>query len=230
MSFSVVKGSARTRFTDVRMHLEFIESLESASAPDQHSNQIKLLRGLYYVHLYAALEKTINDTVEQALLLIKNDGIKNRHYKTSFNVVSLYPKMQGFKAAGYKDFFRKSIDIFAALDSDNPMEISNTLFSTNLQNIWFETLTQTLQCFGIAEFQVEPNVRTTVNEVVDKRNAIAHGRESPVVVGERYRSDVLRQRTQVIQLVADQFIDILDTYISQREYIKQHYRASYGTT
>lgn len=227
MPFSIVKGNARTRFSEVRMHLEFIESLESATVTDLPSSQVKLLRGLYYVHLYAVLEKTINEMVEQSLLLIKNDSVRNRHFKTEFNVVSLHPKMQGFKAAGYKDFFLKSIEVFGALDSDAPAEINNTLFYTNLQNIWFGTLTQVLQCFGIAEFQIEPRVRLAVDEVVDKRNAIAHGRESPVVIGERYRSDVLRQRTQEIQLVADQFIDVLETYTSQREYIKEHYRSGY---
>jgi hypothetical protein len=209
------------------MHLEFIESLEPINVTDQPSNQVKLLRGLYYVHLYAALEKTINEMVEQALLLIKTKSVKNRHYKTEFNVVSLHPKMQGFKAAGYKDFFGKSIDIFSALDSNDPTDISNTLFSTNLQNIWFKSLTQVLQCFGISEFRIEPRVRVIVDEVVDKRNAISHGRESPVVIGGRYRSDVLRQRTQEIQLVADLFIDVLETYITQHKYIKEDYRANY---
>lgn len=209
------------------MHLEFIESLEPANVTSQPTNQVKLLRGLYYVHLYAALEKTVNEMVEQALLLIKNDSVQNRHYKTEFNVVSLHPKMQGFKAAGYRDFFSKSIDVFSALDSNAPSEINNTLFYTNLQNIWFATLTQVLQCFGIAEFPIEPRVRVSVDEVVDKRNAIAHGRESPVAIGERYRSDVLRQRTQEIQLIVDQFIDVLETYVAQREFIKANFRASY---
>lgn len=230
MPFSIVKSSARVRFSDVRMHLEFIESLEPENVTDQPSNQVKLLRGLYYVHLYAALEKTVNEMVEQSLLIIRNDSVKNRHYKTEFNVVSLHPKMQGFKAAGNKDFFRKSIDVFAALDSEDSTEVSNTLFYTSLQNIWFSTLVQVLQCFGISEFKVEPMLRVVVDEIVDKRNAIAHGRESPIAVGERHRSDVLRQRTKEIQLIADSFVDALETYVLQREYIKSHYRANYGSS
>lgn len=227
MPFSSIKANSRSRFNDVRVHLEFIESLEPKNPLEETPIQVKLLRGLFYVHLYAALEKTANEAVEQALLLIAGQSIENRHYQTSFNVVSLYTRMQAFKSSGYKSFFKKSIDIFSSIDSAEIVQIDNTIFSSSMQNIWYETLNEVFQCFGLQEFKVDSRYRVSVNEVVDKRNAVAHGRESAVSVGERHRSDILRARTSDIQIVADQFIDELCTYISGLEHIKISHRAMY---
>lgn len=230
MPFGSVKANARTRFGDVRVHLEFIESLEPKSPAEQASIQVKLLRGLFYVHLYSALEKTANECVEQALLLIGSQSVENHHYQSRFNVVSLYARMQAFKAAGNKSFFSKSVDVFSALDSSEVLKIENTIFSTNLQNVWFKTLDEVCQCFGMQGFSVDPRLKVSVDEVVDKRNAVAHGRESAIYVGERHRSDILRSRTQDIQLVIDSFLDGLESYVLGLEHIKSIHRAGYAVS
>lgn len=227
MPFSTVKSISRSRFSEARVLLELIESLEPVTPAEATSVQVKILRGLYYVHLYAALEKTVNESVEQTLLLISREGIANGHYKTPFNVISLHNKMQGFKDAGYKSFFKKSIDVFSAVDSEYASNINNTLFSTNLQNVWYKTLDEVLRCFGIPGFQIDPRYRIIIDDIVDKRNAVAHGRESTIEIGERHRSDVLRKRMQDIIIVSDLFIDCLETYIINKEYIKPAHRRAY---
>jgi hypothetical protein len=208
--------------------LELIESLEPKIPAEQASIQVKLLRGLYYVHLYSALEKTTNECVEQALLLISGQRVENWHYQNKFNVVSLYARMQAFKAAGYRSFLSKSVDVFSTLDSPEVSKIDNTIFSSTLQNVWFKALDEVYKCFGIPEFSVESHLRLSVDEVVDKRNAVAHGRESAIYIGERHRSYILRTRTQDIQLIADKFVDGLESYVLGLEHIKLKHRASYG--
>ena len=65
MPLSTVKNRSRERFNEVLLNLAFIESIEPSAEPPIH---VKIQRGLYYVHLYSALEKVVNETVEQALL------------------------------------------------------------------------------------------------------------------------------------------------------------------
>lgn len=216
MPFSITKSNSRERFSEVYMNLSYIESIEP---DDEQPPHVKVLRGLYYVHLYSALEKVVNETIEQTIILIKNKRIKNKHYKTAFNVISLNAKMQGFKACGYKDYFLKSSEIFDSLVSDDVFEISNTIFSSNLQNVWFKTIQDTVRSFGAKPLQVEPRVTFTVDEVVDRRNAVAHGRQTPISVGERFRCDVLRKKTQEIQLVADLFVATFEEYIQDSDFL-----------
>ncbi len=224
MPLSTVKNRSRERFNEVLQNLTFIESIE----PDGEAPiYVKIQRGLYYVHLYSALEKVVNETVEQALLVIESNNIPNHKYQTKFNVIALNGKMMAFKNCGSKDYFNKSIDIFNSVSSLEVFNINNTVLSGTLQNVWFNTIQTTLESFCINHLSVDPRVRFTVDEVVDKRNAVAHGRETPVEVGERFRCEVLRKKTADIQLVSDMFLEAFENYLINVEYVKSEHRASY---
>ncbi|GAA74224.1 MULTISPECIES: MAE_28990/MAE_18760 family HEPN-like nuclease [unclassified Pseudoalteromonas] len=225
MTFDIVRANSRERFSEVQINLNYIESIEPAG---EATPEVKVLRGLYYVHLYSALEKALNETVEQAILLIKSKNIKNLHFATPFNVISLNSKMQSFKQCGYKDYFDKSSEVFESINSEEVFDISNTIFSQNLQNVWFKTIQNTIRSFGAAPIQVEPRVKLTIDEVVDKRNAVAHGRETPTVIGERHRVNVLRTKTQEIQLVIEQVISTFEDYIANYEFLKATYVQEYS--
>lgn len=224
MPFSIVRSNIRERFGEVFVYLAFIESNEESSAS---SIEVKILRGLFYVHLYSALEKAVNETIEQTILLVKQDGVKNKHYKNIFNVISLNSKMQAFKQCRNKSYFSKSADVFEGLGSEESYELNDTVFSENLQNIWYKTIQETIRSFGAAPISVEPRVRLTIDELVEKRNAVAHGRETPVSVGERHRVEVLRTKAQEIQLVVEQFISTFEGYIRNKKYIDPLYLDDY---
>lgn len=227
MSFDSIKASSRARFDHVRVHLEFIESLEPKSNTDEHSIQVKILRGLFYVHLYSALEKTAIESVEHALLLIGSQRVQYCHYQHRFGVVSLYAEMQAFKDAGPRSFFEKSLEVFSSLGSSDVSKPDNAMFSARLQNVRYKTLNEVFRCFGMDGFSVDPRLRLSVDEVVEKRNAVAHGRESAIHVGERHRSDILRSRNQDIQLVTDKFIDGLEACVVGLEHIMPIHRGGY---
>src|SRR5690606_14104426 len=108
MPFSFVRASSRERFTEVFINLAFIEANEGLG---ETSVEVKILRGLFYVHLYSALEKAVNETIEQTILLVKEDGVKNKHYENAFNVISLNSKMQSFKQCSNKNYFSKSAEV-----------------------------------------------------------------------------------------------------------------------
>jgi hypothetical protein len=225
MPFSITRSNSRERFNEVYMNLSYIESIEPK---DEQPPHVKIFRGLYYVHLYSALEKVVNETIEQTITIIKNKEIKNKYYKTTFNVISLNAKMQGFKACGYKDYFLKSSEIFEAIAADDVFEISNTIFTNNLQNVWFKTIQETIRSFGAKPLEVDPRVSFTVDEVVDRRNAVAHGRETPISVGERFRCNVLRTKTQEIQLVADLFVATFEAYIQDSDFLIEEKKVLYN--
>jgi len=228
MPFSTVRADCRKRFSQVLINLSHIESIEPNELTEEAPAYVKIQRGLYYVHLYSAFEKTVNEVVETALSIIESKGVKNKHFETTFNVISLNSKMQSFKSCGYREYFNKSIDVFKSIGSDDSFKINNTIFSQNLQNVWFETIQQILDIFGIS--RIDPRFKPIVNEVVENRNAVAHGRETPIEIGERHRANVLREKTTKIQLIAEEFIDSFETYISDLAYIRQDCRADYTTS
>lgn len=224
MPFSIVRSNSRERFGEVLINLAFIEQNEGDG---ESSVEVKILRGLFYVHLYSALEKAVNETIEQTILLVRQDAVKNIHYNAAFNLISLNSRMQAFKQCSSKNYFIKSAEVFEGIRSDEVFDLSDTVFSDSLQNVWYKTIQETLRGFGLEPINIDPRTRLTIDEVVDKRNAVAHGRETPISVGERHRSDILRKKTQEIQLVVEQFVAVFEDYIINKKYLNSQYINDY---
>jgi hypothetical protein len=230
MSYTIIRNNARVRFNENLTYLNFLTAEEPNDPTIPPSLELKIMKGLFYVHLYSSLEKTLNDLIEQTLTLINSKNVKNKHYNLSFNTISLLNKLQSFKECGYRNFFSKAIEIFEALNSEQIPTLNETVFSNSLQNVWTSTIIEILQAFGINNFMVQPRIRTTIDEIVDKRNAVAHGRESASVIGERFRTDVLRTKMTVIMNFSYDLIDTFENYHDNSRYLKPQAKRIYSTT
>lgn len=220
MSYSAVKSRTRSRFNEVQIYLNYISSLEPTNPAEQVSLELKIQRGLFYVQLYAALEKSINDTIETTLFLIASKSVKGIHYSSGFSVVAFSHKLRGLKDSGYNNFFNKSIEVFEEARSTNVTPINEAVFATSLQNVWAKTIDEVYRSLGMKEFKLTARERATIDEIVDKRNAVAHGRESASVAGERHRSNILREKYNVISEISIRVIDDMETYFSNKVYLK----------
>lgn len=220
MSFITVRSNARNRFNEAQVYLNHIISLEPKNPLLPASLELKIMRGLFQVHLYAALEKTINEIVEQALRDISSRRVKNSHFIIEFNAISLYNKLKSLKDSGHDKFFPKATEIFLGLSDKSTAAISETIFSSALQNVWAKTIEEVINSFGIKGYTIGVSERAVINELVEKRNSVAHGRESASVIGERQRADVLLSKMSIISNFAHATIDLLDNYCINKKFIK----------
>jgi hypothetical protein len=208
-------------------YLNFITSLEPQVPAASIPLEVKILRGLFYVHLYAALEKTTNDLFQHVLLLIESNVPKNKHLILPFNVISMHRHWTSLRDVGHDKSFVKASNLFCRIDNDDIADISETIFSNKLQNVWVDTLIEVLSSFGIYDFSVTPINKTAIDEVVDKRNAVAHGRESASEIGERFRSDLLRERLATVENVCSSLIDHMESFFEEKRFIKPADRPTY---
>ncbi|MBK9673465.1 MAG: hypothetical protein IPO70_14825 [Bacteroidetes bacterium] len=227
MSFVTVKNNARARFDEVRIYLDYLSSIEPADRTIPITLELKIMKGLFQVHLYSSFEKTINELIVNTLRYIGSNNVSNIDYNVPFNTISLVNKLKAFKDSGHKQFFNKSIEIFAEMTSSDVGVITETTFDKILQNVWIETVEQVLKSFGIMNFVIPSGVRVTINELVEKRNAVAHGRESASVVGERFRTDVMRVKMEVVINFANELIELFENYYSNKKFLKGHAKRHY---
>ncbi len=220
MSFAAVKTTTTSRFNEVQIFLNFITSEEPNNPTEVTPADVKIMRGLFYVHLYAAIENSINELVEKSLLLINSKQVKNNHYTLIFNTISVMDKLQSLKDCSHKNFTNRSIALMHEIGSRNIRGINETAFSNQLQNIWISTVIEVYSAFGIGNPSFDPRVRATIDEIVDKRNAVAHGRESAQSIGERHRTDVLRQKLSTAQNFITQVIDDFESFYDEKRYLK----------
>lgn len=228
MSFANLQSRNRSRFTEVQAYLNHLSSLEPRDVTKEPSIELKIQRGLFYVQLYAAFEKSINDAVETTLLEIRSKTVKNIHYNTAFNTIALQDKLKGFKDCGYRNALKKAADIFEKSVSRTNGTIDETVFSNSLQNIWFKTIQELYRSFGMPDFHASTQEIATIDEIVDKRNMVAHGREKASTVGERHRTNVLRQKYETISEISIRITSDMEEFYNNKRYIKPNVRRKYA--
>ena len=220
MTFVSVNNNARNRFSENLQYLNFITSLEPTNPRDIVPLEINIMKGLFYVHLYASFEKTINELTEHTISLIDSKSVKIKHYNESFNSIVLIDKLKAFKSCSHKKFFIKAHELMYETSTINTLSLNNTTFSNSLQNVWFETIEEISNCFGISQIIIPPRIKATINELVEKRNAVAHGRENASDVGSRFRTDVLRNKMNEIINFTYELISIYETHYNRKNYLK----------
>jgi hypothetical protein len=227
MSIDLVRSSARARFGEVFTYLTFISSLEPQDFTPP-SLEIKIMRGLFYVHLYAAIEKTLNELVEDTLLTIKNKNIRNKDLKIHVNVISLHPKLLSFKDCSSKNFLERAKSLFLGTESDDIFPINETMMGMYMQNIHYSTLQNLSVLFELPNFVPSPLDQIIIDEIVSKRNAVAHGREQASEIGQSFNCQQLRTKMMSVQGIIFSYIDILDSYLESKSYIKESSKNIYN--
>lgn len=230
MIFTSVRNTATERLNEVLIHLNHISELEprpideigvenlstSTLSVPPHVN---VMKGLFFVQLYGALEKSVSDTVQILLTKIGELKPRNEHVLLHFNVVAMARKWKSIKDSGYDKAFPQMTDFFRMFSSSEYLGIDDSLFSKLLQNVWAKSLDEVSGSLGIPSFLTREEA-IIVDELVEKRNAVAHGRDSAAAIGQRYRVDVLRKRLQSIQALILKIIDRLELYFKDREFLQ----------
>jgi len=227
MTFTNVRTNTRSRFSEVQVYLNYLSTLEPIAPTTPDSLELRIMKGLFYVHLYAALEKTVNEVIENTLLYIGSNAVTHIHYANAFGPISLVDRLQAFKDCGYKNFLEKAMEIFSTMDSSTVAVINQSAFSSKLQNIWTKTIEEVVRAFGVKSLVIQPNIRTTINELVEKRNAVAHGRQSASLAGSGFRVTVLRGRMNDVSTFANDFVTAFENYYNSKGFLKPYAKGKY---
>ena len=174
------------------------------------------------------MERTINDISETSLNYVSGKEIKFVDYTSPLLALALQDQIRSLRNCSATKVLQKSIDLFSIANSQEVSIISNTSLATALQNTWGATINELLQVFGISSQPISGRERSTIDEVVDKRNAVAHGRDSAAAVGERFRCSDLRMRYDVVYDLMARLVDMFDEYCSNKEFVTTEIRSTYA--
>ena len=227
MNFRQLRSDTDQRYNEVVILLNYIAANESDNPLEPDLNEVKITRGLAYVHLYAAFERSINDLVTQIIISIGSFNVVHFHYVPQFNTIAANKHLKSFKDSSYKKFVSKSTELIEKLNCREVPSLDETVLARYLQNIWYETLVDIREVFGIKPMIEDPRIRTTVDEIVGNRNAIAHGRQSPIAIGQSQKSTVIREKLNLLQQVNHDTIDDFEDYFSGKKFIKPSSRRFY---
>ncbi|HEK3479629.1 TPA: hypothetical protein SMW11_001400 [Pseudomonas aeruginosa] len=225
--FSNVRREVTERLAEVFVLMELITGAE-ANPPQPDSAEIKILRGLFYVHLYAALEFCVNKGVSRYLQELDGLNVVLSHFEARALTVALANKFSSLRGVGEDKRWSKSLELILAQSSGEIEKINDGLFGLYLQNVWPEKLEILFSCLGI-DSPIVPDIsyKLYLEEIVDRRNAIAHGRDSAMGVGTARRSQELQTRLTAVNDTCFYILDCLEEHCRNKGSIQAAHREKY---
>ncbi len=227
MSTPFSRTNTDIRLLEVRTLLSFIKSQESTATPPVDSDDVKIIRGLFYVHLYGAFEKSVNEIVMYALREIDTLGIKHFHAATDFLPVALSTIFQSLQAPTTDSKWKKRLEFAKTMQSASICKISDSVFGDQLQNVSPDRLQEiiTYLCFPTP---FSENDLLPIGEIVEKRNQVAHGRTSPLRVGSSVKSNELESRLVTTISVIDQLITCIENGLDSLSFVSPSFVSEYN--
>ncbi|MFQ2325571.1 MAE_28990/MAE_18760 family HEPN-like nuclease [Aeromonas dhakensis] len=226
--FSSQRQSSTTRLIEVRDLLAELKKMEDIP-PTPDLLHVVGIRGLLIVNLYACLEFSVNQAVERTLIIVDSLCVPYAHMTHKFHTVSMSDAFKSIKDSGAKKTWECRIKFIEKLFSSQPCHVNSSTFSLDLQNVWPNTLKELLSCFGIDKPHL-PNVMYAghIDDIVNKRNAVAHGRESPQIIGRSQRCLELEAKWHIISETCEHIISVFDEYVNNLEFIIPSMRGKYS--
>lgn len=206
MTLALPHKDIDARFQEARNLLSFIKTQESTATPPVDAGYVKSMRGLFYVHLYGAFERSVNDAVSTFIRATVDLNVNIQHIAPQFLPVALDARFKSLQSVQGTGNWKKRLDFVSAMIATSTCSINDALFSEHLQNAWPETLTAVASYLGIGAPTFDAPDVLAVDEVVDKRNAVAHGRASPAEIGARTQSGTLENRFDSTKAVLSRYM------------------------
>ena len=207
--FAATHAEAGSRILDVRQFAAMVRSLENANAPEA-----PLCKGLIFVQLYAVYEYSIHAAVRSMLNSIQRDSLAPSDLHVSSLTLVLDAAFNSIADSGRTRTWPKRLDLMARLNDTEVMPVVNdAAFPTDGSHYRAGQLETIWAIFGLtAPIVPEPRLIGRIGELVDHRNAIAHGRERPEHIGRRYSVADIEARIDDVEKIITHLVSVLETH------------------
>lgn len=213
-------AESSSRFREVAEMLKHLRDIE----PDRprFSEQFRVLKGLFFVQLYAAYEFTVNATVEDALTRIQALSRPVKDISLPLLALELDALFRSVADTFHVNNWTKRMDLLGKIGSSDDPTMSVSPLSPILMNPNANVLRAIWRLFCVREnLFKEAKWIGRVNELCDNRNKVAHGRESATAVGGAFSVSDLDTQYADINAFCLHFSDALSKGIDDGCHMRQ---------
>ncbi len=173
-------------------------------------------RGLAFVQVYAAYEYTVRTVMRTAVDAIKLHKPRTQDLLPSLMAVFLDSELKALKDCSPARIWKKRIELFKSLFSAAPANADNTVFPHDGSHFRHEQLQMIFDVLGIKRTPAQRRRHLfRIDEVVDYRNEIAHGRVTPDKVGQRYTREEIWRIIKQVKSVCLLLVSATEKHCSQ---------------
>jgi len=228
MPLSPARQEVAIRFGVAQSLLTELKLLEPAPGQPVPAS-VNVQKAMFLVALYAAWEFAITRTVTDSANIITQKQVRCCDLATAMFPLAMDPEIKSISTPGGRDkkWIRRSA-LFSRAANGSPATIYESALTSELGNVWAKALRQVYEAFGLPDSPFyEANVDKRIDELVEKRNSIAHGRIAPADVGRDYTSGMLESLLLKIESQKNATISHFETFIAAKAYVLPGAQANY---
>lgn len=207
--FNLAKSEVGSRFMVARQFLSLASAIEDSRPAEAAS-----CKGLLFVQIYGVYEYAIRSSVQATLAAVRKDSIPTRRIRRELLTLILNPLWKAAAESGRRRLWEQRIGLMAGVDSNGPLiTLDDTLFPSDGTHYRSSQLYTIWRVFGINKPIVPENRHLgRIEELVENRNAIAHGRKTAEEVGRRYSTAELKKRIDDVFTLTNYIISTMETH------------------
>lgn len=184
--FNPLRTEVTSRFASIETFFKGAHGLKGNSA--------QIAKGLAFVQVYAAYEYTVSTVVQIAVDVLIAHSHPTKDLLPSLMALFLNGELQSLRDCPPKDIWDRRLRLFKQVFSSAAASVPNTILPSDGSHFRHTQLQVIFEVLGIERTPAQRQRHLyRIDEVVEHRNAIAHGRETAESIGRRYsRSEILR--------------------------------------
>lgn len=177
-------------------------------------------RGLFFVYVYGLYEEIVRQIIFTVISQLNAIGTPIDHCIYELYSLALSPEYDAIYGVGNDHKWEKRWAISDKLKENSRISIVEDL-PTDGKNIRYRQLDSIARSFGMKD-DILPRAELGgyINEMVDNRNAIAHGNKLPKEIGGRYTNQDLLDRCEFISEICTHICSTYEKYITEGKYLR----------
>ena len=218
--FSDIMSTSTSRLSEVRDYINYIKD-NTPRPPTITPPAIITLKGMFFVYLYGVYEFTVRETVLRSIDCLNKLNIKINDCKIILSCLILNDTFNSIATTGNGKKWDKRWELLSSFSNDINVYINPDLMPTDGKNFRYRQLQSIWTSFGIVDSILpRSEIGGRIDEIVELRNAIAHGNDTPLEIGKRFTINDLLERFDDISEYCSYIIDIFSNYLASKKYLK----------
>lgn len=200
------------RAQDLIRECDRIAKVESDAALPP--NVSRTCKGLVFVALYAVYEYAVTTSVQATIRALNAHGLSHAAVGAELLALALHAEFSSARDAGTERLWSRRVGLAVRSRSTDPVSVPEGLFPTDGSHFRLGQLQTIWTIFRVPSAPPVPHPRfgTRIGELVECRNAIAHGRETADQVGSRFTTIDLQQRASDVEALCTHIVGTLESH------------------
>jgi len=211
--FAALRNEVDIRLLAVQQSLIAIARVEADAAfPADVS---KTLKGLVFVQLYAVYEYCVTTSVQTGIRAVNSSNLALRDLRHELLSLALDDGCRSLADCGASRTWDVRLNLMARTRSSDPVQAPETVFPADGTHYRVGQLSTIWSLFGIVEPCVPDNrFIGRIDELVELRNGIAHGRMTAEDVGSRFSLTDLQSRHGDTKALCEHVVTVVEGHVT----------------